>query len=114
MPLGDENKLKYEHVELIIRWNSYKQNVYVPHVLTSNMSPKLLCVHIWGGWIFFIFLVIQLGSYFGSVICAADVNGDQLDDVIIGAPLYSTNNTEEGRVYVYINKGAVGCFVRES
>ena len=52
-------------------------------------------------------LVLQLGSYFGSVICAADVNGDKLDDVIIGAPLYSTNTTEEGRVYVYLNKGSV-------
>lgn len=52
-------------------------------------------------------LLVQLGSYFGSEICAADVNGDQLDDVIIGAPLYSTNNTEEGRVYVYINTGSV-------
>ncbi|WAQ94140.1 ITA9-like protein [Mya arenaria] len=47
----------------------------------------------------------QFGSYFGSVICAADVNGDQLDDVIIGAPHFATNRSEEGRVYVYINKG---------
>ena len=42
------------------------------------------------------------------MICAADVNGDQLDDVIIGAPHFATNRSEEGRVYVYINKGMVG------
>lgn len=47
----------------------------------------------------------QLGSYFGSVLCAVDVNGDQLDDIIVGAPYYSTNNTEEGRVFVYTNSG---------
>ncbi|KAL4222565.1 integrin [Mactra antiquata] len=51
------------------------------------------------------FIGDQLGSYFGSVLCAADVNNDQLDDIIIGAPYYSTNNTEEGRVYVYLNRG---------
>ena len=41
------------------------------------------------------------------MLCAVDVNGDQLDDVLVGAPLYSTNITEEGRVYVYLNKGSV-------
>ena len=54
--------------------------------------------------------IFQLGSYFGSVLCAVDVNGDQLDDVLVGAPLYSTNITEEGRVYVYLNKGSVCAF----
>lgn len=53
------------------------------------------------------FIGEQLGSYFGSVLCAADVNNDQLDDIIVGAPYFSTNNTEEGRVYVYINRGMV-------
>ncbi|XP_060600943.1 integrin alpha-2-like [Ruditapes philippinarum] len=55
----------------------------------------------------------QLGSYFGSVLCAADVNNDQLDDVIVGAPFYSTNNTEEGRVYVYINRGMLKLELQE-
>ncbi|KAH3720452.1 hypothetical protein DPMN_063351, partial [Dreissena polymorpha] len=49
----------------------------------------------------------QFGSYFGSVICAADVNADGLDDVIVGAPHFWTNKTEEGRVYVYINRGSL-------
>ena len=50
---------------------------------------------------------LQMGSFFGSVLCAADVNGDSLDDLLVGAPMFSTNNTEEGRVYVYINQGSV-------
>ncbi|CAL1544971.1 unnamed protein product [Lymnaea stagnalis] len=45
----------------------------------------------------------QLGSSFGASLCAADVNGDKLDDLIVGAPLY-TDKSDEGRVYVYINR----------
>ncbi|KAK7008799.1 integrin alpha-4 [Biomphalaria glabrata] len=45
----------------------------------------------------------QLGSMFGSSLCAADVNGDKLDDLIVGAPFYS-DQQDEGRVYVFINR----------
>ncbi|XP_071102505.1 integrin alpha-4-like isoform X1 [Haliotis cracherodii] len=45
----------------------------------------------------------QFGSYFGASLCAADLNGDGLDDLIVGAPLFS-EVTDEGQVYVYINK----------
>ncbi|XP_053373891.1 integrin alpha-2-like [Mercenaria mercenaria] len=55
----------------------------------------------------------QLGSYFGSVLCATDINNDQLDDIIVGAPYYSTNNTEEGRVYVYMNRGLLKLELQE-
>ena len=39
---------------------------------------------------------------FGYSVCGAgDVNGDNYDDVIIGAPYYSNGQTKEGRVYVF-------------
>ncbi|XP_041366760.1 integrin alpha-4-like [Gigantopelta aegis] len=50
----------------------------------------------------------QSFSFFGGSLCAADVNGDGLDDILISAPFYSdldgtTPSADEGRVYVYIN-----------
>ena len=42
------------------------------------------------------------GVHFGGVVSGAgDVNGDGYDDVIISAPLYTNDQSEEGRVYVY-------------
>ncbi|XP_042311278.1 integrin alpha-4 [Sceloporus undulatus] len=46
----------------------------------------------------------KLGSYFGSTVCAVDLNGDGLSDLLVGAPMHSKVR-EEGRVYVYINSG---------
>ncbi|XP_064613934.1 integrin alpha-9-like [Liolophura sinensis] len=42
----------------------------------------------------------QFGSYFGAAVCAVDVNNDSFDELLIGAPLYSSTY-EEGKVYVY-------------
>jgi integrin alpha 8 len=49
----------------------------------------------------------QLGAYFGYALATADVNGDKLDDLIIGAPLFYNQTIshkephfERGRVYV--------------
>lgn len=50
---------------------------------------------------------LQLGSYFGSSVCAVDVNADGLSDLLVGAPLSTGAVREEGRVHVYINQGQV-------
>ncbi|XP_072108597.1 integrin alpha-2-like isoform X1 [Mobula birostris] len=49
----------------------------------------------------------QLGSYFGSVLCAIDVNQDSLTDVLlVGSPMFmGPHKNEEGRVYMFnVNK----------
>ncbi|XP_067841718.1 integrin alpha-1 [Heptranchias perlo] len=45
----------------------------------------------------------QIGSYFGSTVCAVDINKDSITDILlIGAPMYmGTEKEEQGRVYVY-------------
>lgn len=63
------------------------------------------------------------GSYFGAVLAAADLNGDGLDDLLVGAPLFSfgqhvvdqeqdgkqrqfeTPEGEEGCVFLYYSDG---------
>ncbi|XP_016055282.1 PREDICTED: integrin alpha-2 [Miniopterus natalensis] len=50
----------------------------------------------------------QIGSYFGSVLCAVDVDKDTVTDVLlVGAPTYMNDlKKEEGRVYLFtITKG---------
>ncbi|XP_041048453.1 integrin alpha-1 isoform X1 [Carcharodon carcharias] len=45
----------------------------------------------------------QIGSYFGSTVCAVDIDKDSLTDVLlVGAPMYmGIEKEEQGRVYVY-------------
>ncbi|XP_011605459.2 integrin alpha-4 [Takifugu rubripes] len=47
----------------------------------------------------------ELGSYFGSSVCAIDLNADGLSDLLVGAPMATGATREEGRVHVYINQG---------
>jgi len=45
----------------------------------------------------------QYGSYFGASLCAVDVNNDQLDDLLVGAPFYSERLGDEGSVSLFLN-----------
>ncbi|KAM9214859.1 LOW QUALITY PROTEIN: integrin alpha-10 [Leptosomus discolor] len=48
-------------------------------------------------------LTEQIGSYFGSEVCALDVDGDGVTDVLlVAAPMYlGAQSRETGRVYLY-------------
>ena len=51
---------------------------------------------------------MPVNSFFGAALCTADVNNDGLDDLLIGAPMFSRSSTkdtvftEEGAVFVYL------------
>ncbi|XP_068118181.1 integrin alpha-IIb-like [Hyperolius riggenbachi] len=52
----------------------------------------------------------QIAAYFGHSVAVSDINGDALDDLLVGAPLFMERRTggqlqEVGRVYVYMQKG---------
>ena len=54
----------------------------------------------------------QVGAYFGHAVAVSDVNGDGLDDVIIGAPMHTDFSTtdgryETGRIYVVYQNAEV-------
>uniref|UniRef100_A0A034WCR8 Integrin alpha-PS3 n=1 Tax=Bactrocera dorsalis TaxID=27457 RepID=A0A034WCR8_BACDO len=48
----------------------------------------------------------QYGEYFGYSLLVEDLNGDGLDDMLIGAPHHTVNSVfEAGAVYMFINLG---------
>ncbi|MGH0119324.1 UNVERIFIED_CONTAM: hypothetical protein FKN15_002127 [Acipenser sinensis] len=55
----------------------------------------------------------EMGSYFGSSLCAVDLNQDGLSDLLVGAPMFSEIR-DEGHVAVFINKGNMGSYFGSS
>lgn len=43
----------------------------------------------------------QAGARFGMSVAGGDVNGDEYQDVIVGAHQYTTANSQAGKIYVY-------------
>ncbi|CAH1238182.1 ITGA8 [Branchiostoma lanceolatum] len=59
----------------------------------------------------------QMGSYFGYSVCVQDVNGDGVDDVLVGAPMWTDKEQpedgwERGRVYIFHQLRSYGSRVR--
>lgn len=42
----------------------------------------------------------QHGEYFGAALASCNLNGDDKDELIVGAPQWS-KNMDEGRIYVF-------------
>ena len=93
---GDVNKDGYGDVIIGARWfdngQDYEGRAFVYHGSASGLAPSPAWTAEGN----------QINALFGhSVGTAGDVNADGYSDVIIGAPLQSNGQSEEGRAYVY-------------
>lgn len=49
----------------------------------------------------------QFGEYFGASITSGDINGDGLDDLIVGAPSFTAKGYNEGRIHIFMGNSKV-------
>ncbi|XP_048504880.1 integrin alpha-PS2 isoform X1 [Athalia rosae] len=59
----------------------------------------------------------QMGEYFGYSVIACDVDGDGLDDLVVGAPMYTMKDNPEmtyetGRVHIFYQGNGPQKFIR--
>ena len=60
-------------------------------------------------------VMFQFGSYFGYSVVVQDLDKNGFDDIIVGAPFFSSFGTdnmyETGRVYIYYQNSKVRYYV---
>jgi integrin alpha 8 len=76
-----------------------KKNVYKGSVEVFSIETGMIEATVLGE---------QMGEYFGWSVATADLNGDGFDEIIVGAPLFSTpDKIEKGRIFIYKNNGTL-------
>src|SRR5207249_4539976 len=48
----------------------------------------------------------QDNEFFGNVARAGDVNGDCVDDLVVGGPFFDTSKANVGRAYLWLGSGS--------
>jgi FG-GAP repeat protein/VCBS repeat protein len=94
---GDVNRDGFSDVIVGARWYDNGQNYEGRAFVFHGSKFGLITAPAWTAE------SDQVDGLFGSSVCSAgDVNGDGYGDVIVGAPLYSNGQREEGRAYAYL------------
>ncbi|XP_058039134.1 integrin alpha-9 isoform X12 [Ahaetulla prasina] len=96
MPCYEEYKKKYgeEHGSCQAGIAGFFTEVYI--FRTDRNSGSLIKIFQASGK--------KMGSYFGSSLCAVDLNSDGLSDLLVGAPMFSEIR-DEGQVTVFLSRG---------
>ena len=76
-----------------------------PAQMASNAGNSIWFFLMTSSWLFNTSVRwFQIGSYFGTSLCAVDLNGDGYEELLVGAPLFRGHRGDEGAVFVYINR----------